>query len=228
MTLHPSVVSKEETKIFVIGFNKTGTSSLHDLFKSLNINSLHYVNLYHNLNVIDDYQAFSDIKDVELYKQYYERYPNSLFILNTRSIESWLISRYKHAKYHNFDPNCWCWPICYERTDMWVNIRQRHYNDVFEFFKDKEKQLLIVNIEKKNWENTVIDFLYKNSLCNKQQRIENRNILHHINVRKSSSIEQIDDIEAHVKKYLQINNINGDELLTKDIDIKLYNYKTYL
>ena len=100
---------------------------------------------------------------------------------------------------------------------------------MFEFFKNKEKQLLIVNIERENWENTVKNFLYKNNLCSKKEIIKNINISHHANKKKSTSLTQIDNIiEAHVKKYLQINNINGDELLTKDIDIKLYNYETYL
>ena len=220
--------NKEETKIFVIGFNKVGTTSHDALFKNLGINSVHNVHLYPILNVIDDYQAFTDGDHIEVYKQYYERYPNSLFILNTRSIEAWLISRYKHAKQHNFDPNCWCWPLSYETTEQWVKDREKHYKDVFEFFKNKEKQLLIVNIERKNWENTVKNFLYKNNLCSKKEIIKNRNISHHANERKSKSLTQIDNIEAHVKKYLQINNINGDELLTKDIDIKLYNYETYL
>ena len=48
------------------------------------------------LDVIDEYDAFTDGSPYE-FEKYYEKNPDSLFILNTRPIKKWLISRYKHA-----------------------------------------------------------------------------------------------------------------------------------
>jgi len=45
-------------KIFVIGFNKTGTSSLDFLFKKVGINAAHTTKPV--MTIIDKYDAFSD------------------------------------------------------------------------------------------------------------------------------------------------------------------------
>ena len=45
-------------KIFVIGFNKTGTSSFHSLFEILGINSVHTDKPV--MEIIDNYDAFTD------------------------------------------------------------------------------------------------------------------------------------------------------------------------
>ena len=94
-------------KIFVIGFNKTGTTSFDDLFKNLGINSIH--DTIPVMEIIDKYDAFTDGEHPN-FSEYFEKYPDSLFILNTRPMKNWLISRYKHAEHHEFN-DCWCWPV---------------------------------------------------------------------------------------------------------------------
>ena len=74
---------KIPTKIFVIGFNKTGTTSIHTIIPVMKI--------------INKYDAFTDGNHF-YFKKYYNRYLDSLFILNTLPIYSWILSRYKHAK----------------------------------------------------------------------------------------------------------------------------------
>ncbi len=87
-------IFKIPKKIFVIGFNKTGTTSIHTIIPVMKI--------------INKYDAFTDGNHFD-FKKYYNRYPDSLFILNTLPIYSCILSRYKHAKKHKFN-NCWCWP----------------------------------------------------------------------------------------------------------------------
>ena len=94
-------------KIFVIGFNKTATSSFHALFNLLGINSVHTdVPI---MEIIDDYDAFTDGYHLK-FTDYFNKYPDSLFILNTRPIKNWLVSRYKHSVTENWS-DCWCWPV---------------------------------------------------------------------------------------------------------------------
>ena len=83
-------------KIFVLGLNKTGSTSLHNLFNKINIKSTHecWRPDQHVIKIIDKYQAFTDGHHLN-FKKYYYLYPDSLFILNTRPIKKWLISRYK-------------------------------------------------------------------------------------------------------------------------------------
>ena len=109
-------------KIFIIGFNKCGTSSFHDFFQSNGLKSIHH---HHKglgnaskkmaqnaesgkqllAGVLDAFQAYSDMtflsdsEEIEGFKMYKEldfQYPSSLFILNTRNIDDWVLSRLRH------------------------------------------------------------------------------------------------------------------------------------
>jgi len=142
-------------KIFVIGFNKTGTTSIYKLLKMLKYNVTH--STIPVLDIIDKYDAFTDGVHTN-FKEYYKKYPNSLFILNTRPLKNWLISRYKHGRMRNFIKS-WCWPVDDSKTLKWINERHNHHLNVLQFFKDKPKQLLVVNIEENNWENKIYEFI---------------------------------------------------------------------
>lgn len=63
-------------------------------------------------------------------------------------MKNWLVSRYKHALFHIFIER-WCWPVSNEKKINWINLRDNHYRNVVDFFKDKNDKLIIVNIEKK-------------------------------------------------------------------------------
>ena len=203
-------------KIFVIGFNKTGTSSIHYLFKSLHIHSVHTTQPV--LEIIKKYDAFTDGHH-NFFEKYYEKYPDSLFILNTRPIHNWLVSRYKHAAGRNFVNSNWCWPISDTKTNSWISERERHYQKIFHFFADKPKQLLIVNIEKKGYENEIIKFtgyMPRNIVCKQ-------------NVRASSKIKYINEIETNVCKCLKQLNYTGSEILLKpDIPVHINMFTTFL
>jgi len=202
-------------KIFVIGFNKTGTSSLHQLFIELGIKSTHSV--VPVMSIINNFDAFTD-GDHFNFKEYYNKYPDSLFILNTRPISKWLISRYKHAKFHKFKES-WCWPISEEKTNKWITEREIHYQNIYDFFLDKPKQLLIINIEKEGWEIAVSRFIQKpeiikNKIHKNKRELENKNV--------------IKLITENVSKCLTQRGYNGDELLFNNSDTTLYEYTTLL
>jgi len=192
-------------KIFVIGFNKTGTSSIHHLFLSRGIRSVHTVE--NVLNIIDQYEAFTD-GDHFHFDQYYEKYPESVFILNTRPLKNWLISRYKHAKFHQFQP-CWCWPVSIQKTNQWIEYRDLHYSRIFSFFQDKPSQLFIVNIERDGWENALLTFL----------NMSTTNVVKTcINVRHEQNIHPpfIMQIKKNVDQCLRKKQYSGNEVITKD------------
>lgn len=111
-------------KIFVIGFNKTGTRTIHHFFDKNNIKSIHWdqgkiartikynfdLNQNNNncnvtlLGEYDKYTVLCDMEDIEqdiyanelYFKHLAHDYPNSKFILNIRNIENWIQSRLKH------------------------------------------------------------------------------------------------------------------------------------
>ena len=200
-------------KIFVIGFNKTGTTSLHELFKKSNINSTH-TNIP-VMNIIHKFDAFTDGHHYDSrFKEYYKSCPSSIFILNTRPIGKWLISRYKHAKNKNFQ-DCWCWPISKNKTNQWIKDREIHYKNILDFFIDKPKQLLIVNIEKNGWEGEVLNFINKpiifETFHKNQNEFEENEIL-------------LDEITKNVNECLTEKGYTGDELLIKGLNLESYEY----
>lgn len=111
-------------KIFIIGFNKTGTRTLHHFFAKNKISALHWDNnnlirtmnrnmalkrplLHNGISCVgvkyDDITVFSDMTDdicCKDAKDYYqlldEQYPESKFILNIRDTQSWIQSRHNH------------------------------------------------------------------------------------------------------------------------------------
>lgn len=110
-------------KIFQIGFNKCGTTSIHNLFKkhcSKKYSCIHWdsgnlaITIKNNVinkdqNILGRYEKFDVITDMEYvsgenivlaYQDYFSDldkcYPESIFILNIRPIENWIRSRLEH------------------------------------------------------------------------------------------------------------------------------------
>ena len=211
-------------KIFVIGFNKTGTSSIQKILKMYNINSIHSTTPV--LEIIDQYDAFCDGIHTN-FIDYFNKYPNSLFILNTRPLGKWLISRYKHAKGRNYIKS-WCWPITTERTNKWINDRQQHYKNVFNFFKKRPHQLFVVNIESENWQFELVRFL-KLKKTIKYETANPNNI--HRNIIREESIDEtlLNEIIINVNNSLSIKNYQFNDLLCKGLDLnKFSEIKMYL
>ena len=151
---------KEEKKVFFIGFNKTGTGFYNTLFKSHNYKTLHYSYWRTgNPRVLRKYDVFSD-GCLHNFKKIYRLYPNAHYILNTRPLRAWLISKANHVE-HNILPDIpglkhiinyfhrkiWGTDAYYDKKTLikWINERENYHNEVKNFFQNKK--LLILNIE---------------------------------------------------------------------------------
>ena len=106
---------RSKPHVIQIGFNKTGTSSLGKLFKKNNytvgsvkfakiiqLNIINKVPPYKGLEHIDLFQDVENHKKgIYIYENFeclYNNYPESYFILTTRSCESWIKSRMRHKR----------------------------------------------------------------------------------------------------------------------------------
>jgi len=173
-------------KIFIIGFNKTGTTSLDGFFNFNSIPSAHWDrgNLaktikynYENKNPLlkgyEKYTVFSDMEDVknlnyahvEYFKEFYKMYPNSKFILNIRNVDNWIKSRCNHNfnndgfKINYLEMVKSQYNLTSEQViEKWKNDFNNHVNNVIEYFSDKKNKLIIFDIEKDSI-NEIIDFL---------------------------------------------------------------------
>jgi hypothetical protein len=162
-------------KIFCIGPNKTGTTSLHDAFLLLGLRSVHYKdeaerniqdiiranfkNGESMLKDIEGYDAYSDwikMPTLKAYKQFDKEYPNSKFILSTRNMEDWLNSREKHVRRLQKEVE-----ETGDTTITWLTIDRAAWKTEFEdqhssilaYFKGRENDLLVFNVfEGDGWE----------------------------------------------------------------------------
>lgn len=102
----------DSMKVFGIGLNKTGTTSLHEALTVLGYRSLHWGGPEVRqrveraaearlplLEYLPGYDAFSDIWALSKAFDLLDRqYPGSRFILTTRDVDGWVDSRIRHVE----------------------------------------------------------------------------------------------------------------------------------
>jgi hypothetical protein len=167
----------KKDKVFVIGFNKTGTTSLKAALMLLGYNFLFQERLYNkkifeeinNKNFsslekhLNNYDAFKDRpwNHPGVYQYLDKRFENAKFILTLRDVDSWLNSYRKWNKTVNLSRNDYyktVSKICYNVDDFLSDektmkeVYNKTNNEIIEYFKDKNN-LLILDLEKGDgWE----------------------------------------------------------------------------
>lgn len=158
-----------QRKIVQIGFNKCGTRSMYTFFTRNGIAAVHWekgsigrdmaINLttgkapFHGHESAVFYSDLMGPHGVPVFEhQWHFReiraaYPDALFILNTRSEESWIASRLRHPdfiarffRHYRLDSKD-------EVEGLWRDQWRAHHASVTAYFADKPGQLLVFNIE---------------------------------------------------------------------------------
>jgi hypothetical protein len=153
-------------KIFCIGFNKTGTTSIADAFKSIGYKSFHKPTWVKQANeknkeFIDKFDIFSDGNgnaDVEWLNTNYD----ALFILNWRDVKTWCVSRWNHARANqnrrgpDFVKRMLAQgrlPFVYNDTKtviQWIKDRNMHHQRFLDYFEGKDNFMLLNVISEPN------------------------------------------------------------------------------
>lgn len=120
----PMGQAPERPRIFLIGFQKTATTSFYRWFTRAGIRTVHYggvlarnniaARMYANVSLgrdildgINAYEAYMDLNYSApgvyleaglLFEEMHRDYPDAYFILNTRPTEDWLNSRHRHQE----------------------------------------------------------------------------------------------------------------------------------
>lgn len=150
-------------KIFGIGLSKTGTTSLARALEILGYRTRDYIGVTSyvpgdlssiNLQEIDANDAITDTPIPSFYEQLDARYPDSKFILTTRDMNDWLksckkqftkrmVARQNEAtcQVHSDLYGCFEFDI-----DKYTNGYKRYVNGVLDYFKDRPKDLLVIDI----------------------------------------------------------------------------------
>lgn len=162
-------MNKPYKKYFVIGFNKTATSTFHNLFLENNLTSQHSTHWN-----TDEYACFSDNGNLNYYKELDLKYEDSIFILNVRELDKWLVSRFKHGLRDKKNwPNrpSWAYPYTREKCIEWINEREKYHMEILDYFTERPEKIIIVNIDREGW----IKYLCS-QLHFKNNNIESKNV----------------------------------------------------
>ncbi len=153
------------TKVFVIGFHKTGTTSLSHALTLLGYsvtgpNGVRDPNIAKNvermaLALVDQHDAFQDNPWPILFEKLDRWCPNSKFILTMRDTEKWIRSQVRHFGKEISPMREWIYGKgCPEgNEDVYIERYERHNRDVMEYFKDRSEDLLVMSLERGDgWE----------------------------------------------------------------------------
>ncbi len=141
------LAGRRARKVFAIGFNKTGTTSLHRIFTDLGYRSYHGTKWRDSSRpgIYRLYDAFCDgIPDD--FRKLDAMFPNAKFILQVRDLDAWLDSRLEHI--HRLPPGKdrgADWTATPEAMETWIRRRDSHHTAVLEHFRDRPDDLLLIN-----------------------------------------------------------------------------------
>eukprot|EP00908_Phaeocystis_cordata_P021472 Transcript_3826.p2 GENE.Transcript_3826~~Transcript_3826.p2 ORF type:complete len:464 (-),score=102.93 Transcript_3826:499-1806(-) len=115
--------TRGEPRVFVIGPNKAGTTTLSEIFNSMGFHSCHDTcrdgdgdrrARWDNISRAHDasshiwrrHNAFADHGDHADFKWLDATFPGSRFVLNARALQPWLLSSYDHVRMHRLKAGC--------------------------------------------------------------------------------------------------------------------------
>lgn len=172
--------------IFVIGFNKTGTTSIHKLFEDNGIPSVHWdqgrlakmslINILNGDLIFSGYDnkfnVFSDMfyrtdkfifEGNSLFRQMDNDYPGSFFIYNKRNIEDWVNSKINHRILFSgmtildLQKKILKLSETEEVINFWKKNRQIFEEEIQNYFKNS-KFFIEIDIEDPNFVNKISEF----------------------------------------------------------------------
>jgi hypothetical protein len=158
-------------KIFQIGFNRCGTRTLHRYFCANGLKGIHFDKgrlarrIFSNqergrdlLAGYDHFDVFTDMEYLEparyleaykLYPQFAARYPDAVFILNTRDREAWIRSRlrYREGSYAAGHKAYLKIASDAKLAEHWRKEWDLHHARVTEFFARGDYRFFVCQIE---------------------------------------------------------------------------------
>ena len=142
-------------KVFCVGFNKTGTTSIAELLQEFGLVTCHQTE-WADLtdmasSMLCDHEAFTDGEQprIDLFDQ---AFPGSKFILNTRELLPWLVSRVKWVRHRQTTGASGPMRTQFERLGLeecvlqWSAQRDAYHRLVLEHFAHRQKDLLVINV----------------------------------------------------------------------------------
>jgi hypothetical protein len=166
------------SKIFCIGLNKTGTSTLAECLRVLGFSHLKcsrdFLEDYRLKNdftkifkTVEQFDSFSDWPWPLIYKELDKNFPQSRFILTIRkNPEVWIKSLKRHSLVYT-NPQTHCRKLAYGynypfgKEEEHIKIYEEHNKQVVKYFDGRQDDLLILNFEEGDGWEKICNFLGK-------------------------------------------------------------------
>ena len=163
-------------KIFCLGFNKTGTSSLHELFALNGLRSKHNIRWPHYSHITGGklyFQLFDAYSDGERsnFVRLHRWFPNAFFIYNDRDESKWIRSRIHHFLNHKADTEPTIknfftnrkyghdvaeMKVCPEKSiDYWVTNYRAYKELTLTYFADEDRFIHVNVTDDKDWQDKI-------------------------------------------------------------------------
>lgn len=166
---HRHIMDKVKSKIFCIGFQKTGTTSLGLALEKLGYRvcgpvgvtnpAIRYKALDWAKDLVPRYDAFEDNPWPLLYKELDALYPGSKFILTYRAPRSWIRSVRKYFGYYEAAAEVWIYDDAGSPVDnprRFLKTYKKHNKDVRAYFTSRARDFLEIDLTKstdaENWD----------------------------------------------------------------------------
>jgi hypothetical protein len=145
-----------QTKVFGIGFHKTGGFGTYDSDFSRNVYQTAW-------QLTEQYDAFQDFPWPLLYKDLDRRYPGSKFVLTIRPTDQWITSVVRHFGTTASPVAQWVYgPRGPKGNEAhYIALYERHNKEVREFFRDRPDDLLIMDFTRGDGWEKLCSFLNK-------------------------------------------------------------------
>jgi len=149
-----------KSKVFCIGFHKTGTSSIAVALRILGYrvtgpNGVRDPNIGKNVlamayDLVDKYDAFQDNPWPIIYKELDKKFPGSKFILMLRDPGLWINSQVKHFGRKETPMRKWIYGVgCPEgNEDVYIKRFKDHNEEVVNHFRNRPQDLLVLDLGK--------------------------------------------------------------------------------
>lgn len=154
-----------QTKVFCIGWHKTGTTTLGDALLSLGYTVLGArLDMAQPLlkgetdtalKLAENFDALQDVPWAALFKELDAAFPASKFILTTRDESKWLLSASKHFAGDYTVMREWLYGngVLSGNESLYLERYRKHNADVLSYFKDRPNDLLVMDLTKGDgWE----------------------------------------------------------------------------
>ena len=154
-----------KTKVFGIGFHKTGTTSLSNALSCLGYrvtgpNWVDHPNIAAEVyemafDLVKKFDAFQDNPWPILYRELDQKFPGSQFILTLRPSDEWIRSMVNHFNEKETPMREWIYGSGHPKNneDIYVARYERHNREVLEYFKERSNDLLVLKITSgEGWE----------------------------------------------------------------------------